>query len=410
MPSFQYRARDQEGKAVTGVLDGSDRDEVARQVLRLGYIPVDVQLTQKEAQVKKGTTAKWADRLRRRLSSNELIYFNRQLGLVLEAGVPLLTCLRLMAEQTNSERLQNILLGICDHIEGGADLSTAMSHCPNVFSSLYVNMIRAGEASDQLEAALHRVAALQEYEMETQEKVKAATRYPKRVITLLIPAFFVVVAFVILTFAKMFKQLGSELPSHARILIAMDGFIKEYWLESLVGMAVMVIVTFCWIRTPTGRYWLDWLKVHFPMIGSLVSKYVLCRFSQRVATLHASGLPITQALELSTETIGNTYYERSLWKVTEEVKRGENLSDSLARAGVFPPLLHQMATVGETRDTFDQVLGKVCDYYNQDVEYAIKRFTSLTEPMLFAFLASFVFFFALAVFLPFFKLAGILIR
>ncbi len=410
MPSFQYRARDQQGKAITGELDGEDRSAVAEQILRLGYIPVDIRPKQKEVRVKKGTTADWADRWMRRVSYNELIYFNRQLALVLGAGVPLLTCLRLMAKQTDNDRLRDILLGISDDIEGGTDLSEAMSHYPNVFSSIYVNMIRAGEASGQLEATLHRIAALQEYEMETRERVKAATRYPKLVIGALVAAFFVVVSFVIPTFAKIFKQFGSELPLPTRVMIAMDGFIKQFWLESLVGMVVVVVAIFWWIRTPPGRYWLDWLKVHFPMLGTLMSKFVLSRFSRIFATLNASGLPIMQTLEISTETVGNVYYARSLRKVTEEVKRGENLSDALARAGIFPPLLHQMVTVGETTGKLDEVLGKVSDYYNQDVDYAIKRFSTLIEPVLLAVLATFVFFFALSVFLPLFNLARVLIR
>ena len=410
MPSFQYRARDHEGKAITGVLDGDDKGAVAEQILRLGYIPVDIRPKQKEVRVKKGTAANWADRWMRRVSSNELIYLNRQLALVLGAGVPLLTCLRLMAKQTDNQRLREILLGISDDIEGGTDFSEAMSHYPNIFSPIYVSMIRAGEASGQLEATLHRIAALQEYEMETRERVKAATRYPKLVIGALIAAFFVVVYFVIPTFAKIFKQFGSELPLPTRVMIALNQYIQKYWVLSLMGLIILVVSLIWWIRTPPGRYCLDWLKVHFPLMGELMSKFVLSRFSRIFATLNASGLPILHTLEISTETIGNVYYARSLRKVTEEVKRGDNLSDSLARAGIFPPLLHQMVTVGETTGKLDEVLGKVSDYYNQDVDYAIKRFTTLIEPVLLAILASFVFFFALSVFLPLFNLARVLIR
>ena len=410
MPSFQYRARDHEGKAITGVLDGDDRAAVAEQILRLGYIPVDIRPKQKEVRVKKGTAANWADRLMRRVSSNELIYLNRQLALVLGAGVPLLSCLRLMAKQTDNQRLREILLGISDDIEGGTDFSEAMSHYPNIFSPIYVSMIRAGEASGQLEATLHRIAALQEYEMETRERVKAATRYPKLVIGALIAAFFVVVYFVIPTFAKIFKQFGSELPLPTRVMIALNQYIQKYWVLSLMGLIILVVSLIWWIRTPPGRYCLDWLKVHFPLMGELMSKFVLSRFSRIFATLNASGLPILHTLEISTETIGNVYYARSLRKVTEEVKRGDNLSDSLARAGIFPPLLHQMVTVGETTGKLDEVLGKVSDYYNQDVDYAIKKFSTMIEPLLLAILATFVFFFALSVFLPLFNLAHVLIR
>jgi type II secretory pathway component PulF len=219
-----------------------------------------------------------------------------------------------------------------------------------------------------------------------------------------------VVTFVIPTFASIFKQFGSELPLPTRVMIAMDAFLKQYWAVSLVGLVLSVVAILWWVKTPPGRYWLDWLKVHIPMFGPLMSKFALSRFSRIFSSLNASGLPIMQALAISAETVGNVYYARSLRKVTEEVKRGENLSDSLARAGIFPPLLHQMVTVGETAGKLDEVLGKVSDYYDQDVKYAMKRFTTMIEPVLLALLATFVFFFALSVFLPVFNLARVLIR
>jgi type II secretory pathway component PulF len=383
---------------------------VAEQIIRLGYIPVEIKPEQKEYKAERGRSANWADRLMRRVSGNELIYLNRQLALVLGAGVPLLTCLRLMAKQTDNDRLRDILLGISDDIEGGTDLSEAMAQYPSIFSSIYVNMIRAGEASGQLEATLHRIAALQEYELETRERVKAATRYPKLVVGALIVAFFVVVYFVIPTFARVFGEMGADLPLPTRVMIALNEYIQKYWVHSLVGLTILAVSLIWWVRTPPGRYGLDWMKVHVPVLGSLMSKFVLSRFSRIFATLNASGIPIMQTLKISTETIGNAYYARSLKKVTEEVKRGENLSDALARAGIFPPLLHQMVTVGETTGKLDEVLGKVSDYYNQDVDFAIKKFSTMIEPLLLAILATFVFFFALSVFLPLFNLAGVLIR
>jgi type II secretory pathway component PulF len=407
MPSFQYRARDQEGKAITGELDGDDRSAVAEQVLRLGYIPVDIRLKQKEVKAKKGAAANWADRLMRRVSANEIIYFNRQLALVLGAGVPLLSCLRLMAKQATNDRLRNILMSISDDIEGGSDLSEAMAAYPSVFSSVYIHMIRAGEASGQLEATLNRIAALQEYELENKHRVKAATRYPKLVVIVLVVAFFVMVSFVIPTFAKIFEDFGSQLPLPTRMMIALNNFIQHYWAVSIAGIVAVVVTILWWVRTKPGRYWYDWLKVHVPIFGPLISKFLLSRFSRIFATLNASGLPIMQTLEISTETIGSVYYAGALRKVSEEIKRGENLSDALARFGIFPPLLHQMVTVGENTGKLDEVLGKVSDYYDQEVDYAIKQFSTLIEPVLIMFLAGVVLFFALSIFLPMWDLLDV---
>jgi type II secretory pathway component PulF len=346
----------------------------------------------------------------RRVSANEIIYLNRQIALVLGAGVPLLTCLRLMAKQATNDRLRDILMAISDDIEGGSDLSDAMSHYPHVFSDLYVNMVRAGEASGQLESTLNRIAALQEYELENKERVKAATRYPKLVVGTLVLAFFVVVTFVIPTFAKVFKQFGGELPLPTRIMIWLDEFLKDYWLVCLTGLVILIVGIIWWIKTKPGRYWFDWLKVHVPVFGQLITKFVLSRFSRIFATLNASGLPIMHTLEISSKTVGNVYYARTLNRVSDEVKRGENLSDSLARAGIFPPLLHQMVTVGENTGKLDEVLGKVSDYYDQDVDFAIKRFSTLIEPVLIMILAGFVLFLALSIFLPLWDLARVVIH
>jgi type II secretory pathway component PulF len=391
-------------------MEGEDKKAVAEQINRLGYIPVEIKPEQAQQKAKKGRGANWADQVMRRVRSEEIIYFNRQLALVLGAGVPLLSCLRVMAKQVGNQRLREILVAIADDIEGGSDLSEAMAVYPKVFSSIYVSMIHAGEASGQLEGTLNRIAALQEYELETRERVKQATRYPKLVVGVLVVAFFVVIYFVIPTFARVFEEFGSDLPLPTRMMIALDQFLKHYWAVCLVGLVIVVVSIMWWVRTKVGRYWFDWLKVHMPVFGELITKFVLSRFSRIFSTLNASGLPIMNTLEISIETIGNSYYARSLRKVALEVKRGENLSDALARAGIFPPLLHQMAVVGETTGKLDEVLGKVSDYYDQDVDYAIKRFSTLIEPVLLAILAAFVLFFALSIFLPLWDLASVVVR
>ena len=285
-----------------------------------------------------------------------------------------------------------------------------MAAYPSVFSSVYVHMIRAGEASGQLEPTLNRIAAVQEYELETKQRMKAATRYPKLVLIVLVVAFFVMVSFVIPTFAKIFKDFGSQLPLPTRMMIALDDFLTHYWAVCIAAIVVIVVAVGWWLRTKPGRYWYDWLKVHVPIFGSLISKFLLSRFSRIFATLNASGLPIMQTLEISTETIGNVYYAGALRKVAQEVKRGENLSDALSRFGIFPPLLHQMVTVGENTGKLDEVLGKVSDYYDQEVDYAIKQFSTLIEPMLIMFLAGVVLFFALSIFLPMWDLLDVVQR
>jgi type II secretory pathway component PulF len=361
---------------------------------------------------KKGTGPSYAGWLERfhRVKAEELMYFSRQLALVISAGVPLLSALRVMASQTTNEILRDAISAVAETIEGGASLSEAMSNHPRIFSPLYISMIRAGEASGALDVTLKRLAELGEYERENRARVQAATRYPKMVGGALVIAFFVVVYFVIPNFAKLFRQMGADLPLPTRLMIALNDWLVQHWQLSLLLLGSIVGFTVWWLQTETGRFWFDRVKVTVPIFGPLMAKFVLSRFSKVFATLNSSGLPILVTLELSADTIGNIYYAEFVHKVREQVKQGQDVSGSLGRTGIFPPLLVQMVAVGEASGSLDEVLDKVSDYYDQDIDYAIKRLSTLLEPLLLCVLAGFVLFMALAVFLPMWDMASVMTR
>jgi type II secretory pathway component PulF len=390
-------------------LEGHDKGGVAEEILRMGYIPVDIRAEEVEEKDTGPTRTHWTDRFRR-VRTEELIYFSRQMALVISAGVPLLRCLQIMASQATNERLGKTLLAMAESIEGGTSLSEAMAVHPRIFSPLYIGMIRAGEASGHLDATLKRLASLGESEMEHRARMQSATRYPKLVLAALIVAFFVVVYFVIPNFAEIFKQMKAELPLPTRMMLIMNDYIQEYWLASLFMFGLGAGAVIWWVHTPMGRYWWDRLKVTMPIFGPLMEKLTLSRFSRIFSTLYASGLPILTTLELSTETLGNVYFAEPLRQVKEQVKGGQDMADSMARTHVFPVLLVQMVAVGETSGALDEVLEKVSDYYEHDIEFAIKRLSTLLEPVMLFILAGFVFFMALAVFLPMWNLTSVMTR
>ncbi|MFP3870215.1 MAG: type II secretion system F family protein [Syntrophobacteria bacterium] len=405
MPTYRYKARDSEGQAVTGVLTGRDKEAVAGQIIQLGYVPVGIEVAPPEK--KKTGHSRYGFR---RVKREELIYFSRQLSLVLSAGVPLLSGLHILASQVADERMRRTLQALAESIEAGATLSEAMSAHPLVFSHLYINMIRAGEASGALDETLRRLAELGEYEMENRARVQEATRYPKLVVGALVIAFFVVVYFVIPNFARLFGQMGAALPLPTRLMLSFNEWLQQYWLPSLMGLGIVIGFLLWWLHTGAGRYWFDRFKVTVPVFGPLMTKFVLSRFSKIFAILNSSGLPILTTLELSAETIGNLYYTGFLQKVKGEVKGGQDLAGSLERTGVFPLLLVRMVAVGETSGALDEVLTKVSEYYDQDVDFALKRLSTLLEPVLLCMLAGFVFFMALAVFLPMWNMASVMMR
>ena len=321
--------------AVAGLLEASSKEAVAEHIIRLGHVPVDIG-EQAAAKDTGFSYAGWIERFRR-VKSEELIYFSRQLSLVLSAGVPLLSALQIMASQATNEVMREAISEVAEAIEAGESLSEAMSNHPRIFSPLYMGMIRAGEAAGALDETLNRLAELGEYELENKARVQAATRYPKMVCGALVIAFFIVVYFVIPNFAKLFRQMGADLPLPTRLMIGFNDWLVQYWLISLLLLGSVVGVAVWWLKTETGLYWLDRFKVTVPIFGPLMAKFVLSRFSKVFATLNRSGLPILVTLDLSADTLGNTYYAEFVRKVREQVNKDRMCPVPWGAPGFFRP-------------------------------------------------------------------------
>jgi len=402
MPIYKYKARDKFGKAVTGVMEALDSEMAASQVDDLGYIPVSIQEKKKDVIS--------LDFLQRyiKVSVEDLILFSRQLSTLFSAGIPLLSGLNTLAEQTENKRMKETINTVRNDVEGGSSLSDALRKHPRVFSALYVGMIQAGETAGTLDEILDRLATITEHEKDTRARIKEATRYPKMVITAISAAFIVLVTFVIPKFATMFNKLGGTLPLPTRVMININHIIHHYWYLMVVVTAAIVLGFRWYTNTRSGRLKWDGLKLRIPVFGPLFLKIAMSRFTHILGMLMRSGVPILDILEITSATVDNTVIIQEIHKLRESVMEGSGLSQPLKKSGIFTPTVTQMISVGEQSGKMDEMMDKVSKYYDLEVEYTIKNLSTLIEPVLIVVIGGMVLFLALAIFLPMWDMASLL--
>jgi type II secretory pathway component PulF len=343
----------------------------------------------------------------KKVKLKDIIFFSQQLSTLYKAGLPLLTGLESLTEQTENKKLKPILEAIGRQIEGGSTLFEAISKYPDVFPPVYVNMIRAGETSGKLGESLDRFVALADRELRTRQRVKDATRYPKIVIVSLGIAFAVLIIFVIPRFAQIFTRFNTPLPLPTRIMIGINDLFRTYWYLILCALFGFPILFKRYTRTSQGKYFWDKLKIQIPIFGPLLLKFALSRFAYTFAMLYRSGIPILQTIEITSSTIDNLILSKSMEGISRSVREGRSLTDAMKESGRFTPLVIQMTSIGESSGTLDEMLMRVTEYYDIEVDNAIKKFSTYIEPILTLFLAVVVLFLALAVFLPWWNMASL---
>jgi type II secretory pathway component PulF len=391
---FSYKARDQKGNAIIGTVESSTVELAGAHLDSLGYIPIAV----KEQPT--SPLLKIADFFVRSIPPEDIIFFTFQISTLIGAGVPLLESLKTISQQMKNEQFKKILEQACRDIEGGSSLSESLAKHPKLFPAVYVNMIRAGEASGKLEEIFLRIAEMAEHEADTREKVKTAMRYPKMVVTALILALAIVVIFVIPQFVNIFKQFKVALPLPTRILIAMNTLMQDYWFYVLAVIIGLSIAVTWYVRTSQGKHLWDGLKIKIPILGPLFLKASLSRFTHILGLLNQSGLPIIENLRITASTIDNVIISEAIDTIRESVYRGTGLAEPMKRNKLFTPLVIQMVAIGETSGMLDETLQKMSRYYDMEVENDTKRLAIYIEPLLTVVLGAAVLFFALAIFLP----------
>ena len=403
MTAFRYRARNPAGSPHQGMLEAADLDHAIDQVRRLGLVPVRLETYEPEAAAERLRLL----RIERRVDSRDLILFTRQLETMLDSGLPLLSALTILHQQSTHPRLRAAIDRVRADVEQGSTLTEAMRRHPRVFPSLYANLVHAGEEGGLIVPMLDRLATLLESEAETEQRIRSATFYPILIIFELLLAFTVLLKFVLPRFASLFRKFGAELPLPTRILIGISDATERYWLPGIVLIAATAAAAVLWIRTPRGRRWLDRTLLSVPVLGPIFLKASMSRVARVLSALIAGGTPIVQALEITRGVAGNRIIEEDLETMRTGVVAGTGLAESVRESRFFPPLVLKMMAVGEETGALDKMLLRVSRYYDQDVDYLVKNLSTAIEPVLLLILGAAVLFTALAVFLPLWNLMNV---
>ncbi len=401
MAIFKYRVRDKSGKSIAGTIDAPNVQMAGDQLYTLGYLPISIE------EIGEAISLDLSALLMRfqKVKLDELIVFSQQLSTLYKAGLPLLSGLESITQDVKNKKFKMTLEEVRKQIEGGSTLHGAMSKYPEVFSTIYINMVRAGETSGMLGEALDRFITLSERELGTQQRVKEATRYPKIVILSLTVAFAVLLTFVIPRFAQIFAQFKTPLPLPTRIMIVINTVFQNYWYLVLGAIFGIPILLKRYLRTESGRYFWDRLKLRIPVFGPIFLKIALSRFAYTFAMLNRSGIPILQTLEITSTTINNINLSQSIEEISRNVREGRSLANSMRETEKFTPLIIQMVSVGESSGTLESMLMRITEYYDIEVDNSIKKMSTYIEPFLTLFLGVVVLFLALAVFLPWWNMA-----
>ncbi|HEX2639637.1 MAG TPA: type II secretion system F family protein [Pyrinomonadaceae bacterium] len=402
MPTYVYKGRNRLNEMVAGEKEAASQDEL-RALLRRDQVV----LTQ--ASEKKVVSIPKLGR-RKKAGAKELAVFTRQFSVMIDAGLPLVQCIDILAEQQQNPYFKDVLRQVRQNVEEGATLFAALDKHPKVFDSLYTHMVEAGETGGVLDLILQRLATLIEKVVKLKRSIVSASIYPAAVIFVAIAAVAVIMIVVIPQFQQIFIGLlgpGELLPLPTRIVMAISGFLAGWGglasLAMIIGTAVGVSYYY---KTEKGRWQIDTLLLKLPVFGSLLRKVAVARFSRILSTLLSSGVPILQSLQITAKTAGNVIVEDAILKIRAGVERGENFVDPLKASNVFPHMVGQMVGVGEQTGALDAMLGKIADFYEEEVDTAIADILALIEPMLIAFLGVTIGSIVISMYLPLFTLIG----
>ncbi len=398
MPKYEYLVKDREGKSITGTQEAGDVNTIIEALRQQGYMIIRVN----EAKQKFQIFSKPSDggRKRRRIKADDIVVFSRQLATMVEAGVPLVQALAILAEQAETVTMQEVVIKLHDDVESGQSLSEALDRHRKVFNELFISMVRAGESSGSLEEILDRVATYIEKTVALQKKIKSALVYPAVVATMALVITMGMLTWVVPKFAGIFTSLNAELPGPTRILLDVSDFLRANFLLVSIGTGIAIFILWRFINTKGGRLWYDSTKLKLPVFGPLLLKVAISKFSRTLATLIKSGVPILASLEIVAKTSGNRLIENIVGEVGVAIKEGESISVPLGRKRVFPPMVVRMIAVGEETGELEKMLSKISDFYDVQVDTSVDGLTSMIEPLVIAFLGTVIGAIVIAMFLP----------
>lgn len=403
MPTYIYKGRDGAGNLVDGSLEAGNENMVAETLIARGVRPVEIKQG-KSAAANKGSSG--FSLFNRNISQNDLLMFCRQMYTLSKAGIPIMRALRGLGDTLNNKKLVEVLKQLESDLAGGLPLAVAMRKFPKVFNSLFVSLINVGENTGRLEEAFLQLAEYISLEVETKRRVKSAMRYPVIVISFITIAMIILNIWVIPVFSDMFGKFGVELPLTTRILIGISNFFVQYsWL--IFGLLIVLPFAWIqWIKSPKGRMWWGKWQLKIPIMGSILLRAQLARFSRSFAIMIRSGVSLNVALTLVADAIDNAYLSEKVLKMREGVERGESMYQTAVASGMFSPLVLQMFAVGDETGQIDTLLIEVAEHYDREVDYELRALTAKIEPILLLIVAGMVLLLALGIFTPMWDMYG----
>jgi len=403
MPVFTYEAMDAKGQEVRSEIEAESQQEAVRKIRALGHFPTQLRLKGKRKRAAAPAAAKKKGRgfVIGHVSRKQLTQFTRQMSTLQDAGLPILRSLRILEGQTKPGVLKNALADVIEDVEAGSTLSEAMEKHPKTFDRLYVHTVRAGEAGGVLDQILQKLAEFMEKAMALRRRVVGAMVYPTLVIGITVVILIGIMMFVVPNFRDIFAKFDiGTLPRPTQVLIAASETVKAYWYL-LPGVPIGIyLVTRLIRKSRRGRSTLDWLKMKLPIIGSITHRQAIAWFARTLGTLIAAGVPILEALNITRETIGNEVVSNALAEVHDSIREGESIAGPLRESGVVDPIVVNMVDVGEETGELDQMLIKVADTYDEEVDHLVGTLTSALEPIMIVFLGLTIGGIVIALFLP----------
>jgi len=399
MPVFIWEGTTRKDEVKKGEMEAVDELAVRGLLRRQGFKSIEIRKKPKDL-------AEYIPFLAGRVKEKNIVVFCRIFSTMINAGLPLIQCLDLLAQQEDNKVFAKIIRTIKEDIEGGTSLTDALKKYPKVFDDLFVNLIAAGEAGGILDIVLSRLSNYMEKAMKLKSRVKGAMTYPIAVMVISFGVVALLLLKVIPIFKKMFEGMGAQLPGPTMVVVAASEFTQSYWWF-ILGILIVIFIAFNrFYKTEKGRWTVDSLLLKMPVFGLLLKKVAVAKFSRTLSTMLSSGVPILEGLAIVSKTSGNVVVENALMKTRQSISEGQSIAEPLEQAKIFPPMVVQMIAVGEATGALDAMLGKIADFYDDEVDNAVTAMTTLLEPVMMVFLGVLVGGMLIAMYLPIFKIAG----
>ena len=404
MPVFLWEGKTAQGKVLKGEMEAANQQAVLARLRSQRIQPIPTRVREKGKGLEKEITLPGFGV---KVTAHDVMLFTRQFATMIDAGLPIVQGLEILSQQSENKAFRNIIRVIKQDVEGGFTLADALKKHPKAFDDLYVNMVAAGEVGGVLNTILNRIALFIEKSAKLKSKVKGAMIYPCTIVVVAVGVVTILLLYVIPVFAELYGGMGKALPAPTQITINMSNWFRAYFVYMVIGVGILVAALRFYYKTPQGRMVIDGLMLKMPIIGDLLRKVAVARFSQNMSILLSSGVPILDGLAITAKTAGNRVVEQAIMDARVSISQGKTVAEPLTESKIFPPMVCQMVAIGENTGALDAMLKKVADFYEDEVDNSVANLTSLMEPLIMVVLGVILGGLVISMYLPIFQLGSL---